>query len=376
MFQRGTGRSGVAVLIFGIALLGGPLVTHAQRGGGGGGAGPSAKPVICLHDCKTLQGLNAEDDLKNFRRAIAVQATPEQRAAFAKVAQYSQAAIESLQAFRESLQKVAASSPLSDRAAILDQAIAQARASNQNFLASFSSKQKSALQDTVKKLEKADSDLDKQIKALDQIVQTLKPESEQISNSAASLDKALASFQSEQLALGGEMSILFPAPGQDVTFSLPPVTNSISIGGQPISIPASGGVSRVVPETSVPKTSAENDHNLFNVKIVADLSDLQQNITGILRSELTRSPRCGERIEVRQATLTPLEPASLVVANLHFERWVCQPGQQSPMEVADGDGTIEVKLALSLEPKDRLGSHLRNYPRPSRGFPPRLAPLW
>jgi hypothetical protein len=297
-------------------------------------------------------GVSEKDDLKDFHRAMAVQATDEQRAAFAKIAQYAQAASDQLKTFRESLQKVPASSPLADRAAMLDQAIEKARAGNQNFLTSFSSAQKSGLQDIARKLGKADSDLDKQVKALDQAVHTPKPDSEQISSSAATLDKGLASFQSEQLALGREMSILFDPTRQDVTFSLPLVTNSINVAGLPISIPTSGAVSRA----SV-ATPAENGNNIFAVKLVADLSDLQLNITGILRSRLTRTPRCGERIEIQQATLTPLEPASLVVANVHFERWVCtpgsgrgSPGSESPMEVAAGDATIEVKLTPSVEP--------------------------
>jgi len=349
--------SSVAVLIVGVALLTSPRTLLAQRGGGGGGGGAglnsghNTMPIICVHDCTDpRKQLNIEDDLKNFRRSIAVQATAEQRAAFAKISQYTQAAGDQMKDFHESLQKASASSPLADRTAALDQAIAKVRAGTQNFLASFSDAQKSGLKDISAKLAKADSELDKQTKALDQIVQTLKPESEQISNSAASLDKALASFQNEQLALGGEMSILFPTAGQNVTFSLPPVTNSINSSGQSISFPLSGAVSRVVSETPVPETSAENGHNVFRLTVVADLSDLQQNITRILRSELTRYPRCGERIEVQQATLTPLEPASLVVATLHFERWVCQPGQPSPMEVAGGDATLEVRLTPSIEP--------------------------
>jgi hypothetical protein len=351
----------MAVVMVGIALLASPCRTLAQRGGGGGGGGGggmgggggagmgsgggrNTTPMICVHDCGSLsEGLDTTDYLKNFRLAMAVQANPEQRAAFAKVAQYTQAASDQLQAFRDSLQKLPASSPLSDRAAAMDQAIEKARAGNQNFLTSFSSAQKSGLEDTDKKLGKADAELDKQLKALDQIVQTSKPGSEQISSSASSLDKALAAFQNEQLALGREMSILFDPAGQGVTFSLPAVTNSISVDGQPISIPASGAVSRVSTAAS-----AENGHTLFNLNVVSDLSDLQLNITSILRSELTRYPRCGERIEILQATLTPLEPASLVVARLHFERWVCPPGQQSPMEVASSEATIEVKLTPAV----------------------------
>jgi hypothetical protein len=349
---------GAAVLIVTIALLAGPCRMLAQHGGEGGHGMPTGGGA----GTGRPGGVSEKDDLKDFHRAMAVQATDEQRAAFAKIAQYAQAAGDQLQNFRKSLQQVPASSPLADRAAMLDQAIEKARASNQNFLTSFSSAQKSGLQDIARKLGKADSDLDKQVKALDQAVHTPKPDSEQISNSAATLDKELASFQSEQLALGREMSILFDPIRQDVTFSLPLVTNSINVAGVPISVPTSGAVSRASAATA-----AENGNNIFALKLVADLSDLQLNITGILRSRLTHTPRCGERIEIQQATLTPLEPASLVVANVHFERWVCtpgsgrgSPGSESPMEVAAGDATIEVKLtpsveSSSVEPKTGLG---------------------
>jgi hypothetical protein len=310
---------------------------------GGGGAGLAS-------------GVNEKDDLKNFHQAMAVQATDEQRAAFAKLAQYTQDASDRLKTFRELLQKVSASSPLSDRATTLDQAIEQARASNKNFIASFSSKQKSGLKDIAKKLEKADSDLDKQVKTLDQIVQivhTSKSDGEPIASSAASLAQELATFQDGQLALGREMGILLPTDGQDLTFNLPKVTNSINVAGQPVSISASGIVFR--QSAGTPAGTNENGRNLFSLKLTADLSDVQHNITAILRSKLTRSPRCGERLEIRQATLTPMAPASLVVARVHFERWVCPPGQESPMEVAGGDGTIEVKLTPSVEQKAGLG---------------------
>jgi hypothetical protein len=332
-----------ALLIIGFALLASPSRTLAQRSGGGGGHGTTGGAGLG-------SGVSEKDDLKNFHQAMAVQATDEQRAAFAKLAQYTQDASDRLITFRDLLQKVSASSPLSDPATTLDQTIEQARASNKKFLASFSSKQKSGLKDIARKLEKADSDLDKQVKTLDQIVPTSKSDVEPIANSAASLAKKLASFQDEQLALGREMGILLPTDGQDLTFNLPKVTNSISVAGQPVSIPASGIVSR-----QSAGTPAENGYNLFSLKLTADLSDVQHNITALLRSKLTRSPRCGERLEIRQATLTPMAPASLVVARVHFERWVCPPGQESPMEVVGGDGTIEVKLTPSVEQKAGLG---------------------
>jgi len=130
------------------------------------------------------------------------------------------------------------------------------------------------------------------------------------------------------------------------------VTTSIKVAGQPVSIQATGSVSHNSTATPA-ETPAENGRNLFTLQLTADLSDVQQNITAILRAKLNRSPRCGERLEIRQATLTPLSPASLLMARLHFERWICPPAQ-SPMEVAAGDGAIEVKMTPSLEPKAGL----------------------
>jgi hypothetical protein len=340
-----------ALLIATILLLVAPTV--AQRGGGA----HVNQPVICVYDCPAIETLNTEDTLKNFRLSMALQATADQRAAFAKVSQYAEAAGDQLQAFRKSLQ---AAAPPAERVAALDQTIEKALASNQNFLASLSAAQKSGLQDLVRRLSKADSDLDRQIKTVDQLLVAGKPDTEPVASAAAALDKALASFQNEQRVLATEMSILFDADDAGIAFSLPPVTNSITIDGGDITIPTSGAVLRKSSVTLSPASataSAENATNIFSLKFVADLSDVQQNITTILRATLNRAPRCGERIDIQQASLTPLAPdSSLVVTDLHFERWVCPAGQTraslgspSPTEVADGNATFEVKLTPSLE---------------------------
>jgi hypothetical protein len=329
----------------GIILLGAPTTLLAQRGGGGGGGGAgggrNSTPVICVHDCRTPQGgLNSEDNLKDFRRALALQASAEQRAAFAKVAQYTQTASDQIKDFQQALQKPPASSTLADRATAVDQAIARARAGNQNFLTSFSDAQKSGLEDLTKKLAKADSELDKQLKTLDDAVQAPKPATEQVAGSASALEREVANFQNEQLALGREMGILLSAEG--LAFNLPTVTNSINVDGQPVSIPVTGTASR---------RSVGSGLNVFSVQLTSDLSEFQLNLTGILRSELSRSPRCGERIEVQEATLAPQAPACLVVTSLHYERWACPfgSGQATPTEVADANATLEVKLTPSVQ---------------------------
>ncbi len=376
---------GIVVPIVGIALLASPCRMAAQRGGGA----HVARPVVCIYDCPNTEGRSSLNDLKEFQRVMAMQATPEQRAAFAKVTQYTQAASDQLHTFRESLEKAPPSTALSDRASDLSQAVARARAGCQNFLSSFSSAQKSGLKDITNRLEKADSELDKQIKALAQIVQSSrselpkpepKPESEPLLGLTAALDKALTSFQNEQLALGGEMSIVFPSAGLNLAFSLPQVTNSIDIAGQSIAIPASGAISR----TSVGNSATnpmDNGRNLFTLKLVADLSELQQNIAAILRAGLNRFPRCGERIQVQDATLIPMAPASVVMAHMHFERWICLLGQsgQSPTQLASGEGEIEIKLTPSVvpgsAPSSVPGSVPSSAPSPDQSVSPQSSRL-
>jgi hypothetical protein len=339
----------LVLAIAGMALLASPGGMFAQRGGGRGAVSLGPGGVVGARP----DGVSEKDDLKDFHRAMALQATAEQRAAFAKVTSYAEAVSDELKLLRqsshsESVRKAPAPSPFPDRAAALDAAVEKARASNKNFLASFSTAQKSGLKELTNKLEKSDADLDKQMKILDQIAATPKPETEQIAASAAGLDKEFADFQNEQLALGRQMSILFPAPGENVIFSLPAVTNSINIANQPLVIPVSGALSQ---------TSAVNGDNFFSVKVVADLSDLQQNVPSILRSELDRSPRCGERIAIQEATLTPNEPASLVAIQFHFERWSCPfgSGGAGSTELVEADAEVDIKLTPSVDPKSGLG---------------------
>ena len=142
------------------------------------------------------------------------------------------------------------------------------------------------------------------------------------------------------------MSILFPLPAT-LSPSAFRTTNSISIAGQAISIPVSGAVS--VAST----TPAENGRKFFSLKVVADLSDLQQNISGILRSQITRSPRCGERIQIQQAMLTPLAPASLV-ATIALRALGLSAGPGKSYGSGRWRRYFEVKLTPSVDPKSGL----------------------
>jgi hypothetical protein len=318
------------------ALFASPATMLAQHGGGRSQPGANSKPVICVHDCVDPHSGLGDDDDRNLERLMAVQATPEQTTSFNRLLKDVQAArdrLQSLLKLPESPGSLAPSGP----AATLDQTVEKLRTASQNLLASFSAVQKSGLKDVTKKVENADSDLDKQRTAFTRILQTAKADSASVTASAANLDNALASFQTQQLALGREMSIVLPSDGQDLAFILPSVASTIDLAGQSISMPLSGATAR---------TSVADGQDQFSLRVVADFSGLQENITRILRSLLTRSPRCGERLEIQHALLSPRDPASLVVINLHFERWICPGG--SPMELASGEATVEVKLTPSI----------------------------
>src|SRR3984957_5425276 len=328
-----------ALSLAAIAFLISPTRMLAQHGGGRSQPGANSKPVICVHDCVEPHSGLGDDDDRNLERLMAVQATPEQTTSFNRLLKGVQAARDRLQSFLK-LPQAPGSSASSGSAATLDQSVENLRTASQNLLASFSSVQKSGLKDVTRKVESADSDLDKLRTAFTRILQTAKADSAPVAASAANLDSALASFQNQQLALGREMSIVLPSDGQDFAFILPGAKTTIDLAGQSISIPVSGATAR---------TSAADGQDQFSLRVVADFSDLQQNITGIVRSLLTRSPRCGERLEIQHASLHPLDPASLVVVRLHFERWICPGG--SPMELASGEATVEVKLTPSIDEK-------------------------
>ena len=154
-------------------------------------------------------------------------------------------------------------------------------------------------------------------------------------------------FKANNWRSAREMGILLGADSQRLSFNLPRMTNSITFADQTLNIPASGVVS---------ETSSENGRNLFGLELAADLSDLQENISDILLASIDRAPDCGERVNVKQATLTPDFPNALVIAQLHFERWACPlaGGRQYPTEVANSDGTIEVRLIPFINPKSGL----------------------
>jgi hypothetical protein len=182
-------------LLCGIVLLMNPYALLAQRRGGHG-AGAARAPA----------GESGADDLKDFKRAIALQASPDQVAQFRRLTESTQAARKTAQ----DLLKLAVNPSKTDSFRSTDElasALDKARTDNQKFLQSFSAVQRSGLKEVTKKLDRANSDVASRSKALTRDLERSPIAGQQYSGIAEKLDKALGDLQARQLAVGTEMGI-------------------------------------------------------------------------------------------------------------------------------------------------------------------------
>jgi hypothetical protein len=328
------------VWMFGlIVILSFPCVMQGQRNGG-----HNRRPLICVHDCSnSADSATPEDELKDFNQVMALQGTPEQSAALVTLTDDLQLAKKQLHAVRPISGKTLASQKTSDAVALVDKSIAELRSQTQAFLGSFSPAQKSGLKELAKKIEETDADLGKQVSVLDEVAKYPTSTDQQLGDSTASVDKSLSNVEQEQLVLARQMGIILPST--ELTFNVTS-TNSMNFGTTEISIPVSADISR---------TSSVDGNNIFAEKVVADLSNLQDKIREILRTQIERAPACGERTEIREAMLVTDAPAIRIFTRVHVEHWICPGGHGQAMEVATGEGSLELRLTPSVEKDGKLG---------------------
>jgi len=316
-----------------VILLCMPIAT-AQAGfnvGGGGSRGGSVQPTA----------VNQTDSLKDFHHIMAVQASSQQATQFRSLIKTTEAAQGELKALMANLQTAKPDSLVASAVTTLTQALDTARTGNKQFVDGFSANQKAGLKDLTKRLEKADSDLEQSQKKLDQIVHATNMSSPELAARAENLDKMLTEFSEEQSALGREMSIVL-ATGQDLSFRLPAVDNTVNLENRKITVRTAGELTQV---------AAEQDHRILNLQLTAALTDLQQDIGDILQAQFQQSASCSERVSVRRAMLMPSTPASVLALRLHYERWACSRtvGQVAASEIAESDGDVEMKLTPTVE---------------------------
>jgi hypothetical protein len=132
------------------------------------------------------------------------------------------------------------------------------------------------------------------------------------------------------------------ANDKTVTFNIPPVRIPLNVKDQHITMVASGIITL---------TAKKQGLNILDLQLNADLFDLQQNMTALLSEQLDKDDHCGDRIAIQNATLTPAQPASQAVVQLHYDRWACGKilGRQQAKRIVGGNAVIEMKLTPAVE---------------------------
>lgn len=125
------------------------------------------------------------------------------------------------------------------------------------------------------------------------------------------------------------------------TFDIPAIPVSLNIAGQAISVPISGSVSESM-----------------KLDLRADLNDFQAHLTPILKAELNRDDKCGERISIEDAVLRPAAPAANLTVRLHVEKWACFKafGKENAKRLVGGNAVVEMKVTPQAD--DGAGVHL------------------
>lgn len=277
--------------------------------------------------------VDEKDTLKDFHRALEVQATSAQIAEFQAWLKTTDSAKSQIQQFTQNPHPAASTSAL-------DQALDALRTQTGNFVDGFSEKQKSGLKEQTRLLDRAETEVADHQKRLDQELQISSTPTVALTDDAASLAKALDNFSSQQLGLAREMGIVL-ANSQDVTFNLPAVKSTVTVANQTLQLTVSGILAQ---------TATDAGKRTFHLEIMDDLTDFQQNITEVLRAAVNGDNACGERLSVRRATLMPAVPGGSLNLQLHYERWACLriAGQTSPTELAENDGEVEIRLLPAI----------------------------
>ncbi len=323
-----------SLFLLGTALLLAPTLAVAQHGGGApaGGSG--------LSSVGRPSGVGEKDPLKDFHHAMEVQATSDQAAAFRTILKNTEAANAQL----ASLGQEKDASLWAGRAAEVKAAIEKARIATHNFVNGLSARQKSGLKETTGRIAKAETDLAGQENVLE--ASAGEAHDSAMSGRTESLAKGLENFRNQQGRLAEEMGIVL-SDGAEVVFRIPAFKTSAQVGGQRIAVSSSSVISRV---------GAENGANIYKIELTQDLSDLQPNITEVLRAQVESFPTCGERVELRNATLALAAPASVVVAQLYVEHWICTRGLggKTARELAQGTGSVEIRVTPAVEANGEL----------------------
>jgi hypothetical protein len=185
-----TRRFVVAVVMI-VAL--GPQSLWSQRGAGRGGHGGAAT---------TPKGEPSEDDsLKDFSRAVALQADAQQVDLFQQLIKDTTAAADKTADLAQHPERI------SQQADILAYVVEVARGESHDFIEALSRAQKSGLKTWWKNVEKADTEVGKSWKALSKDLTRDAGDEKRLAADNLNLQQALARFLAEQGKLAQRMSM-------------------------------------------------------------------------------------------------------------------------------------------------------------------------
>ena len=153
---RRDGPSALKTMILAATLLASPCALFGQHGGGGGHIGGPAAGGGGLSGGNRATGIENKDDLRSFHEIMAVQATSEQKIAYAAMLKSTAIASIELKAFIEQLRKDNNTPEVASHDKTLEDAIETARMLNRKFVEGFSEAQKSGLKEITKRLAKTD----------------------------------------------------------------------------------------------------------------------------------------------------------------------------------------------------------------------------
>ena len=142
----------------------------------------------------------SDSGIRNFERVVALQAAPDQIAQFRRMKASTKAA-------RNKTQEILSALPATPgNAYTLANQLQEAGWENEKFLDSFSREQNSGLKRFTRKMRKADAELDRHAKALQDLDFSAAAAGD-ILVGLQKLDKTLSELQSQQLAIANEMGI-------------------------------------------------------------------------------------------------------------------------------------------------------------------------
>jgi hypothetical protein len=147
------------------------------------------------------------DEMKDFERGFALQASPDQLSQFQVLSQHTESARKQAHDFLHMIETGSKPPEFSDPADDLKDAVQEAHDGSKEFVEKFSQLQKSAFKSLTKKLAKANTDLAKLGQALNQEVGRTNADNQSMTGVLKKLEQALANLRAEQNDLGKAMGI-------------------------------------------------------------------------------------------------------------------------------------------------------------------------